>query len=659
MRTSLFKRAWIAILISFFLSCTTDIPPKKERLIFEEISHEFPFADSSRSYAAAIADFNQDGYEDIAISFHFGPSVAIYFNSPEGFTSPPVFPRTKRRPIDYHGITVSYFNEDTFPDLALAVGANRGVGVGKNELYLMSDSGIKRSYQLPMGLIDSLGRSRAIIPWDINQDGEEDYFVMNLWQEDRPHRILIGVPESPGDFEELKDTYFASLHAMSLLPVNVNPWAPTLFFLQKPGKDAGRVLSYDPKSGFQEIKGFFPKETIGTSIHKIVPLDFDNDGDLDLFMVRGKTIHPSANLMTDSLGIQLVLQPYKKAYHIQAQLASPPLPQDSLFFDLTIGGQTKYSWQKIHLGKNMQNPEKNQFALAIHDTSFWGKPQIEEARQDGVYIWWESKTNRLHYTYFPNNARQLFQNEGVIRLSGKGFTSLDFEGGVELSPQQIQKRFSNRLFKNDRGKFTDVTKKARITSSGTSMDAIAGDFNNDFLMDLYIVNAIEMGNAFQNGANQLWLNQGNGTFQEVASETSLAGSQDGRGNGALGFDFDKDGDLDIFVYNGSGLELGGQGPLQLFENQLKKNSNYLNLKLKGPESRGARVIAKLGSNTLYQQKHSSDGHLATSDKVLHIGIGQAEQLDSLIILWPSGAQTKMANVAKNQELSLSDPKLKN
>jgi hypothetical protein len=106
-------------------------------------------------------------------------------------------------------------------------------------------------------------------------------------------------------------------------------------------------------------------------------------------------------------------------------------------------------------------------------------------------------------------------------------------------------RDSNRLFRNAGGmEFTDMTEKAGAGGAGYGMGVAAGDFDNDGYPDLFLANVTD---------NQLLRNNRDGTFTDVTAKAGLAG---GKHNGnkmwavAAGwFDYDNDGDLDLFVVN--------------------------------------------------------------------------------------------------------------
>lgn len=95
-----------------------------------------------------------------------------------------------------------------------------------------------------------------------------------------------------------------------------------------------------------------------------------------------------------------------------------------------------------------------------------------------------------------------------------------------------------RLYRNDTGRFTDVTDRAELSFEGYGCGATAGDYDGDGDLDVYIT-------AF--GRNRLWRNDGDGTFSEVRS---VAEGEEELWSASAAFgDADGDGDLDLYVTN--------------------------------------------------------------------------------------------------------------
>lgn len=108
---------------------------------------------------------------------------------------------------------------------------------------------------------------------------------------------------------------------------------------------------------------------------------------------------------------------------------------------------------------------------------------------------------------------------------------------------------TNKLYLNKgKFKFEDISKKAGVEGAKTwSTGVVMVDLNADGLLDIYVCNA---GNSLgDQQKNELFINNGNGTFTEKADEYNLADT--GITTHAAFFDYDKDGDLDVYILNNS------------------------------------------------------------------------------------------------------------
>lgn len=141
-------------------------------------------------------------------------------------------------------------------------------------------------------------------------------------------------------------------------------------------------------------------------------------------------------------------------------------------------------------------------------------------------------------TFSPSYAKQ-----HLIPAMGSGAVFFDFDddGDLDLylvncSPDGGAK---NALYRNDgHARFTDVTGRAGVGFAGWGMGAIAGDYDNDGWVDLYVTNF---------GRNILYRNNGDGTFTDVTDRAGVGGEKTDWSMGAAFVDYDHDGDLDIYV----------------------------------------------------------------------------------------------------------------
>jgi tetratricopeptide (TPR) repeat protein len=125
-----------------------------------------------------------------------------------------------------------------------------------------------------------------------------------------------------------------------------------------------------------------------------------------------------------------------------------------------------------------------------------------------------------------NSIQADYNNDGCLDI-------LVLRGGWEI-PQR-----KSLLRNNCNGTFTDVTKGAGLMGATSTQTAVWADINNDGWLDLYVGN--------ENGPNQLFLNNGDGTFKDIShsSHTDVTGFT----KSVVAADFDHDGYVDFYVGN--------------------------------------------------------------------------------------------------------------
>ncbi|MBI5010599.1 MAG: CRTAC1 family protein [Bacteroidia bacterium] len=158
----------------------------------------------------------------------------------------------------------------------------------------------------------------------------------------------------------------------------------------------------------------------------------------------------------------------------------------------------------------------------------------------------------LDFIHSIGNGTEHLNN--IVESSGGGASFLDFDkdGFIDLflsngtwidgfsHGEKPAEPTHNHLYRNmGDGTFEDVSRKSGIDESAYSMGAAIGDYNNDGFPDIYICNY---------GANTLYRNDGNGKFTDVTKKAGVAGIKE-CSIGAVWFDYDLDGFLDIYVGN--------------------------------------------------------------------------------------------------------------
>lgn len=121
-----------------------------------------------------------------------------------------------------------------------------------------------------------------------------------------------------------------------------------------------------------------------------------------------------------------------------------------------------------------------------------------------------------------------------IDYDGDGLPDLFFVNGAEGAPNALYRNQGNGTF----AVIPDAAGAGRNHGYGTGV--AVGDFDNDGYLDLYVT-------AF--GPNTLYRNNGNGTFSDVTARAGVAGGHDEWSTSTGFFDYDRDGDLDLYVVN--------------------------------------------------------------------------------------------------------------
>jgi enediyne biosynthesis protein E4 len=204
------------------------------------------------------------------------------------------------------------------------------------------------------------------------------------------------------------------------------------------------------------------------------------------------------------------------------------------------------------------------------------------------------------------------------------------------------------------GIFTDVSVSSGIATANAQFVGWTGsffDYDNDGNIDIFKTNGALK--HLYGEEDQIFRNEGNGKFKDVSLELGSYFKKEMVGRGACLGDYNNDGNIDIYIVN-----LNDQG-IFLRNNKGNRNS-WLELNLIGTTSNrdaiGASVKVTSGGVTQVAQKKSASGYLSQNDPRMHFGLDKNQLIDKIEITWPSRKSQILENIKVNQILSVKEPK---
>lgn len=233
----------------------------------------------------------------------------------------------------------------------------------------------------------------------------------------------------------------------------------------------------------------------------------------------------------------------------------------------------------------------------------------------------------------------------------------------------------NRLYRNDVAgaadggglALADASASAGVRDGSWGWGASFGDLDNDGDLDIYHVNGwiqtADEGDPleFHNQPARLFQNLGDGEFAETAQQSGADDS--GQGRGVILFDYDNDGDLDIFITNA--YEYGADGETRspaapvLLRNDSANGNRWLQAALKGEtplhsHGIGARIHVSAGGITQMREIHASTNYAAQEPgTIAHFGLGKAETVDEIRVEWLNGEISVLRDIPANRRIEIS------
>lgn len=244
------------------------------------------------------------------------------------------------------------------------------------------------------------------------------------------------------------------------------------------------------------------------------------------------------------------------------------------------------------------------------------------------------------------------KTEGLASVAVWGDYNLD--GFFDLYIARVDA--TNLLFLNrGDGTFEEVGAQAGVNDPSATRSVTWVDVNNDGLLDLHVVNFRFAGPGSDIPApDRLYFNNGDGTFTDIAQ---IAGIEEAH-NGwhAVWGDYDRDGDMDAFV---SHFHLDSQSrepvPNFLYRNETMNNWLEVNLEPQNtPNAVGVQIFIYTGNRILLRETNFGSIQAPQNANRQLFGLGEATQVDSLRVRWPGGRQNKRTFILANQALVVKE-----
>jgi hypothetical protein len=404
----------------------------------------------------------------------------------------------------------------------------------------------------------------------------------------------------------------------------------------------------------------------------MVQADYDNDGDIDFFVLRGAWLaawggHPNSLMRNNGDGTFTdVTLDVGMDRHLPTQTAAWADYDNDGDLDLFIGNESSPGVDApCQLYRNDDDGKFRDVAESAGVTNggftkgvVWG--DIDGDRYPDLFVSNQGETNCLFKNQRDGTFRDVAHSAGVDGPKASfpaWFWDFDNDGHLDLyvsvyaaSTADLAKFYlgmestaeRSTLYRGDgNGGFSNVTEELGLDRPDASMGANFGDLDNDGYLDFYLGTGYPSYESLM--PSVMYLNRRGEQFVDVTTAGGFGHLQKGH---AVAFaDFDHDGDQDVFE------QMGGAFPGDRFHDAFYENpgfgNHWITVRLTGTKSNQSAIGARICVETTEQgetqriYRHvNSGGSFGASPLRQTIGLGSAERINKLEVYWPTSDTTQ-------------------
>ncbi len=404
--------------------------------------------------------------------------------------------------------------------------------------------------------------------------------------------------------------------------------------------------------------------------------DYDNDGDLDVLILRGGWFgpqgrHPNSLLRNDGKGVfeDVTFAAGLGDVHYPTQTADWADFDNDGDLDLFVGNETSRDVRApCQLFRNNGDGTFEDIATQAGVENFamtkgvaWG--DFDHDRWPDLAISNFGSPNRLYRNKGDGTFIDVTEPSGVgapVKSFPVWFWDYDNDGHLDLFIASYAAKTSDLMahylglpsrleppghYRGDgAGRFKNVSKPQGLDYPMLPMGSNFGDLDNDGFLDLYLgTGEPDISTVMP---NVMFLNEGGKRFVDVTMSGGFGHLQ--KGHAVCFADFDHDGDQDVFE------QMGGARPVDKYADALYENpglgGKWMMIRLVGNKSNrwgiGGRIHVRLrgagGERSIYRHVNSG-GSFGANPLRQHIGLGDAEEILKLEVFWPTTGVTQVVD----------------